>query len=222
MAYHDLKKGLHTVEEARDNEIREGLKRDITWALGKDTPYIQYKGYQMKGRTLGIVGYGSIGRRVASICRGFGMKIIAFDPYLDKTAFEDVYFTDTLLELANKADVVSVHSKDSPSTYHIIDKDFLENMKTGSFFINTSRGALVDEAALVEALREGRIMGAALDVFEKEPIRRDHPFLGELENCVVTPHLAGATYDAIDNHTEQLVRDVLHFIKGEELEFEYK
>ncbi|MDY0257690.1 NAD(P)-dependent oxidoreductase [Gudongella oleilytica] len=221
MAYHDLKKGLHTVEEARDNEIREGLKRDVTWALGKDTPYIQYKGYQMKGRTLGVVGYGSIGRRVASICRSFGMKIIVFDPYLDKNAFEDVYFTDTLLELANKADVVSVHSKDSPSTYHIIDKEFLDNMKTGSFFINTSRGALVDEAALVEALREGRIMGAALDVFETEPIRRDHPFLGELENCVVTPHLAGATYDAIDNHTDQLVRDVLHFINGEELEFEY-
>lgn len=222
MAYHDLKKGLHTVDEAGENEVREGLKRDVTWALGKDTPYIQYKGYQMKGRTLGVVGYGSIGRRVASICRGFGMKIIAFDPYLDKSAFEDVYFTDSLIELANKADVVSIHSKDSPSTYHIIDKEFLDNMKSDAFFVNTSRGALVDEAALVEALREGRIMGAALDVFESEPIKRDHPFLGELGNCVVTPHLAGATYDAIDNHTEQLVRDVIHFINGEDLEFEYK
>lgn len=222
MAYNDLKNGLHTVDEASEKEISEGLKRDVTWALGKDTPYIQYKGYQMNGRTLGVVGYGSIGRRVASICRGFGMKIIAFDPYLDKNSFEDVYFTDTLLELANKADVVSIHSKDSPSTYHIIDKEFLDNMKKGSFFVNTSRGALVDEAALVEALREKKILGAALDVFESEPIRSDHPFLRELGNCVVTPHLAGATYDAIDNHTEQLVRDVIHFIKSEDLEFEYK
>ncbi len=222
IAFNDLKNGLHTVEAVSQKETREGLERDVTWALGKDTPYIQYKGHQMKGRTLGIVGYGSIGRRVASICRGFGMTIIAFDPYVDRSKYQDVYFTDTLLELANKADVVSVHSKDSPSTYHIINKEFLDNMKPGAFFVNTSRGVLVDEGALVEALREGRIIGAALDVFESEPIIRTHPFLSELNNCVVTPHLAGATYDAIDNHTEQLVRDVIHFIKGEELEFEYE
>ena len=171
-AYHDLRNGLHTVNESGDKEVIVGLKRDVTWALGKDTPYIQYKGFQMRGRTLGIVGYGSIGRRVADICRGFGMKIMAFDPYLDKSKYPDVEFTDTILQLASNVDVLSVHSKDTPDTYHIINSDVFNNMKKDSFFVNTSRGALVDEKALVEALRAKTIAGAALDVFEREPDRK--------------------------------------------------
>lgn len=221
LAYHDLKMGLHTVKESGDKGVIDGLKRDVTWALGKDTPYIQYKGFQMRGRTLGIIGYGSIGRRVAAICRRFGMNIIAYDPFIDRTKHSDVRFTETLLQLAAEADVITVHSKDTPDTYHIINEDVFKTMKKDSFFINTSRGALVDEAALVHALRTKSIAGAAIDVFESEPIEENHPFLSELENCVVTPHLAGATYDAIENHTMQLVTDVMHFLKGEDLEFEY-
>lgn len=221
LAYHDLKNGLHTVDEGGEKEVMVGLKRDVTWALGKDSPYIQYKGFQLRGRKLGIIGYGSIGRRVADICRGFGMKIMAFDPYLDKSKYPDVEFTDTILQLARNVDVLSIHSKDTPDTFHIINRDVFNNMKQGSFFVNTSRGALVDEKALIEALRARTIAGAALDVFEREPIEENHPFLSELDNCVVTPHLAGATYDAIENHTAQLVTDVMHFLNGEELEFEY-
>lgn len=221
LAFHDLKNGLHTVSESSDKEIKDGLKRDVTWALGKDTPYIQYKGFQMKGRTLGIIGYGSIGRRVAAICKGFGMNIIAYDPYLEKNRYPELELVETIVELAEKSDIVTVHSKDSPETYHIIDDKFISSMRKNAFLVNTSRGALVDESALIEALRNKKIAGAALDVFEREPIERLHPFLAELDNIIVTPHLAGATYDAIENHTGQLITDILHFINKEELEFEY-
>ncbi len=220
-AHHDLKTGLHTAEEKPVQDTKAGLRRDITWALGKDTPYVHYKGFQMKGRTLGIVGYGSIGRRVGEICRAFGMKIMVYDPYLPEEEKDDAVFADTLLELAQEADVLTVHSKDTPETFQMINREFLRHMKPSAFFINTSRGALVDEEALVEALASRKIAGAALDVFESEPIWENHPLLKECDNVVLTPHLAGATHDAIENHTRQLVTDVTHFLKGEDLEFEY-
>ncbi|SMP63842.1 D-isomer specific 2-hydroxyacid dehydrogenase, catalytic domain [Anoxynatronum buryatiense] len=113
-AHHDLKMGLHTAEEsAVIQDTKAGLRRDVTWALGKETPYVHYKGFQMKGRTLGIVGYGSIGRRVADICRAFGMKIMVFDPYLPEAEKDGAVFAATLLELAREADVLTVHSKDT-------------------------------------------------------------------------------------------------------------
>ena len=221
-AHHDLKMGLHTAEECQAQDIKAGLRRDVTWALGKDTPYVHYKGFQMKGKTLGIVGYGSIGRRVADLCRAFGMKILVYDPYLPKEEKEGAVFAATLLELAQEADVLTVHSKDIPETFHMINRKILSRMKSDAFFINTSRGALVDEEALVETLLSGNIAGAALDVFENEPILKNHPLLKKCNNVVLTPHLAGATHDAIHNHTHQLVTDVTHFLKGELLEFEYK
>lgn len=221
-AHHDLKMGLHTAEEHQVQEPKAGLRKDVTWALGKDTPYVHYKGDQMKGRTLGIVGYGSIGRRVGDICRAFGMKVMVYDPYLPEDEKDDAIFAATLLELAREADVLTVHSKDTPETFHLINREVLNQMKPNAFFINTSRGALVDEEALVEALLNGKIAGAALDVFESEPIQKNHPLLKKCSNVVLTPHLAGATHDAIHNHTCQLVSDVTHFLRGETLEFEYK
>jgi D-3-phosphoglycerate dehydrogenase / 2-oxoglutarate reductase len=222
IAYHDLKSGLHTSDAKPEQLVREGLRRDVTWALGKDTPYVQYKGSQLNGKTLGIIGYGSIGRRVGKICRGFGMKIMVFDPHLENDRTDDAIFLDSLLELAEKSDVLTIHSKDTPDTFHLMNRKVFAHMKKDAFFINTSRGALVDEQALIEALKSRRIAGAALDVFESEPIVKDHPFLTECDNVIITPHLAGATYDAIDNHTIQLVKDVTHFLMGEPLEFEYK
>lgn len=94
-------------------------------------------------------------------------------------------------------------------------------MKKTAFLINTSRGALVDEQALIEALSDKKIAGAALDVFSSEPIAANHPFITELDNVVITPHLAGATYDAIDNHTHQLVEDVKLFLDSKPLKYEY-
>lgn len=221
IAYHDLKMGLHTAKTQTEKDIKDGLKRDVTWSLGKDTPYIIYKGYQMKGRTVGIVGYGSIGRLVANICRGFGMHIMAYDPFLSEKVTDDTMFVDSVLELAERADILTVHCKDTPETYHMINSEVFDHMKKDAFFINTSRGVLVDETALIDTLLNHKIAGAAVDVFDSEPISENHPFLTKCDNIIVTPHLAGATYDAIENHTVQLVTDIQHFLKAEALEFEY-
>lgn len=221
MAYSALKQGMHTNDTKMETETTEGLRRDVTWALGADTPYVLYKGYQLSGKVLGVVGYGSIGRRVASLCRAFGMVIMAYDPFLNGEDLDDVILTDTLEELAEKADIMTIHCKDVPENYHLINKNILEHMKKSAYLINTSRGVLIDETALIEALRDHVIAGAAVDVFDVEPIATNHPFITELDNVVITPHLAGATYDAIDNHTSQMLADVRHFINGEPLEYQY-
>ena len=221
MAYRDLKNGKHTSDVKRSVETRDGLRRDVTWALGKGTPYVDYKGFQMRGHTLGIIGYGSIGRRVAAICRGFGMKLIVHDPWLKPGDVEADVALKSFDEVISEADILTVHCKDTPETEKLINAAVFRRMKPSSFFINTSRGALVDEDALIEALRGGEIAGAAVDVFDSEPIAKDHPFITELDNIVITPHLAGATYDAISNHTRQIVSDTRHFLRGEPLEYEY-
>lgn len=225
MAYAALKGGKHVAEKVAENDKNEpidGLRRDVTWALGPDTPYVLYKGNQLHGKTLGVIGYGDIGRRVAKICRAFEMKILVYDPYISKTEGEDVVYASTLEELAQQADIVTVHCKDVPETYHLIDSSFFKAMKKTAYFINTSRGAIVDEQALIEALLNNDIAGAALDVFDKEPISADHPFITKCKNVVITPHLAGATYEAIENHTEQLLTDIKNFVDNRPLIYEYK
>lgn len=223
-AYAALKQGIHTKPLSVDNSERtiDGLRKDVTWALGKDTPYVLYKGFQLRNKTLGVVGYGSIGRKVADICRAFGMKIISYDPYYPDKSEEDVFFVDTLTHLAEQADVITIHAKDTPETLHMIDKSVFSSMKKTAYFVNTSRGALIDEEALIEALLNNNIAGAALDVYDSEPISIDHPFITQCDNVVITPHIAGATYDAIENHTVQLLTDVKHFLRNEPLEFHYK
>jgi D-3-phosphoglycerate dehydrogenase / 2-oxoglutarate reductase len=221
IAYAALHSGQHVAEEKRENTVREGLRTDVTWALDGDSPYVLYKGRQMCGRTLGIVGYGSIGRAVAKICRGFGMDILIYDPFVDPDSLEENTLSVSFDALLNKADVITVHCKDIPETRGIINADAFKKMKKTTYFINTSRGALVDEQALISALLNHEIAGAAVDVFESEPIAKNHPFLTQCDNIVITPHLAGATYDAIVNHTIALVKDVRHFINEEPLEYEY-
>lgn len=95
-------------------------------------------------------------------------------------------------------------------------------MKPSAYFINASRGAIIDEEALIEMLREKRIQGAAFDVYAKEPIAQNHPYLTELDNVVVTPHIAGATSEVLRNHTKQIVSDIRRFLKNEKLLYQYK
>lgn len=222
MAHMDLHNGKYTGSEKKQIDIRDGLKRDVTWSLGKNTPYVEYKGMQLKGHKLGIIGYGGIGRRVGAICHAFGMDILVSDPYLSKDNVEDYVTLLDFNEVLSQSDIVTVHCKDVPETEKLINAEAFGKMKKSAYFINTSRGIVVDENALIDALRQGDIAGAAIDVYDSEPIAINHPYLKELDNVVTTPHLAGATYDAITNHTRQLTTDIMHFINNEELEFEYK
>jgi D-3-phosphoglycerate dehydrogenase len=148
------------------------------------------------GQTLGVVGFGKIGAAVARACHAtFGMKVLAHDEYLPAAARSDlaswVEFTG-LEDLCRRSDVISLHVPSTPATRGLVGSALLGVMRPGAIVVNTSRGGVVDEAALAEALRSGRIAGAALDVLEKEPPPKDHPLLA-LENVVLTPHAAALT-----------------------------
>lgn len=222
-AYMELKSGKHLSENSFNNTSFSGLQEDVTWDLRAGSPYVTFKGMQLKGHILGIIGYGDIGRRVSKIAAAFGMKIYVYDPFMSFININDnIVQKVTFDKLLEESDFVSCHCKVNEKTRGLIGKNEFKKMKKTSYFINSSRGAIVDETALIEALRNKEIAGAALDVFESEPLYKEHPFIKELDNVLVTPHLAGATYDAIDNHSHMVVEDVKNFINNEKLIYEYK
>jgi len=169
---------------------------------------------------VGLIGFGEIARLVAKKLRGFDVEIIAYDPYVNPAAAEALGVRmvdlDTLLK---ESDFVSIHARATAENEHLIGARELSLMKPTAFLINTARSALVDEDALYEALRTGQIGGAALDVFDQEPIGPDHP-LATLDNCTVTPHLAGTSVDAMLNCPKLLAREMWrNLIDGEETRF---
>jgi D-3-phosphoglycerate dehydrogenase len=155
-----------------------------------------FVGVELRGKTLGIVGLGRIGRVVASRALGFEMKVVAFDPFVaPEQVREQGIEMATLEEVCARADFVTVHSPLTPETRGIIGAREFSRMKEGVRVINCARGGLIDERALLEAIKSGRVAGAALDVFEEEPPPFDHPLLS-LEEVVVTPHLGASTREA--------------------------
>jgi D-3-phosphoglycerate dehydrogenase len=156
----------------------------------------KFVGVELRGKTLGIVGLGRIGRVVASRAVGFEMKVLAFDPFVaPEQVREQGIELATLEEVCERADFITVHSPLTPETRGLIGAREFARMKQGVRVINCARGGLVDERALYEAIKEGRVAGAALDVFEEEPPPTDHPLLG-LEEVVATPHLGASTREA--------------------------
>jgi D-3-phosphoglycerate dehydrogenase len=156
----------------------------------------QFKGAELRGRTLGLVGAGRIGGEVAKRCRSFGMKVVAFDPYLTDDRATELHAERTeLAELLSRADVLSLHVPLTDVTRNMINVDSLASMKKGSFLVNVARGGVVDEAALADALESGHLAGAALDVYENEPLEKDSK-LRNAPNLVLTPHLGASTTEA--------------------------
>ena len=166
----------------------------------------------MLGATVGIVGFGRIGRGVAERLAGWGVTILAYDPYANATV-PGVKMVDlpTLLE---SADIVTLHAGPTAENRHLIDGKALARMKTGAILVNTGRGWLVDYAALRSALAEGVIAGAALDVFDREPPDTADP-LFTMPNVIATPHVAAWTYDGIQNVGWHGARNLWAMISGE-------
>jgi phosphoglycerate dehydrogenase-like enzyme len=171
-------------------------------------------GYVLKGKTLGILGLGKIGTEVAAIGRAFGMKVIAWGPTLsaERAARSEAMFLP-LEEVLNTADVVSVHLKLSDESKNLLNDARLRLMKKSAYLVNTARGAIVDETALVKVLQENAIAGAALDVFVKEPLAKNHPLL-ELENVVLAPHLGWPTDSGFEGFAENAVVNILDYAQG--------
>ncbi|MDE0701369.1 MAG: hydroxyacid dehydrogenase [Acidimicrobiaceae bacterium] len=152
--------------------------------------YVDNEGIELAGRTLGVVGYGPIGRRVVKAARGLDMEVLAHDPYLDPND-EDVELV-SFSELLERSDAVSAHCPLTDETHELFNRDAFAKMRRGSLFINAARGGVVDQDALVEALDSGHIAGAGLDVTVPEPLPIDHPLQGR-DNVIITPHIASAT-----------------------------
>ena len=223
-AYRALKQGKYTSDPDARNVAHEGLRPDVMWDITVDAPYSVFKGTQLKGKTLGILGYGSIGKRVGRICRAIGMELLIFDPYVGEIDVEDfgVRKADTLEELMRESDFITCHMKVTPETTGIVSREMISLMKPTAYFINASRGAVLDEEAMIEALREKRIRGAAFDVYATEPIHVNHPYITELDNVVITPHIAGATDSVLVNHTRMIVSDIRRFVRGEHMLYQYR
>ncbi len=173
-------------------------------------------GFELYGKTLGVVGLGDIGSRLARRAAAFGMKLLASDPVVHDNSFAVQEYGLELLELRDllgRADFVSLHAPLLPGTRHLINAETLAFFKPSAYLVNTARGGLVDEAALASALRQGKLAGAALDVRENEPPGADDPLRG-LENVLLTPHVAGVTEASNRRVCLHVANDVLRVLKG--------
>lgn len=170
---------------------------------------------QLRGKRLGLVGTGLIGREVAAMGKGLGLEVVAwtFNPSAALASFIGFRYLE-LDELLRTADIVSLHLRATPDTRHFLNRERLALLKPTSFLVNTARGALIDEAALAEWLKEKRIVAAALDVFETEPLPAGHP-LTVLPNVLLTPHCAGMTPDSNLIGLNMAVENIENFAKGD-------
>ena len=173
-------------------------------------------GHELMGKTLGLVGYGSIARQVATRAAGLGMEVIAHDPFVpaDDPAWTLVRNVD-LESLLGTSDVISVHVPLSDDTRNLIDEPALARMKPTAILINTSRGGIVDETALADALLDGKLGGAALDVFASEPLGPEPAAVfATVPNLLLTPHVAGNTRESVDRVARTIVEQVMTVLAG--------
>lgn len=201
--------------------IAFGLMLELTRRIGFENarmkagqPWQVTIGPDLEGLTLGIIGLGKLGKRVAGIAKAFGTKVLAWSPNLDAAKAEAggaVYASKE--DLLRQADIVTIHMQLSERTVGLLGAADLAHMKPSAYLVNTSRGPLVDEAALVDALRQERIAGAGLDVFNVEPLPADHPFR-KLENVVMTPHLGYVTEQNYKKNYGDVVEDIRAFLNG--------
>jgi D-3-phosphoglycerate dehydrogenase len=186
-----------------DRDLQRGV-----WNLAAGRPL-----FRLRGKTLLLVGYGNIGRAMAPKALGFGLNVIAFQRSREGMEGGIVLTRDLAAALA-QADYVSLHVPLTDSTRGLVDAAFLRAMKPGAFLINTARGAVIDEAALADALSAGIIRGAALDVLTQEPAPPDHPLL-RLSNCLVTPHAAFNSVEAVEELQGRAASHVAQVLAGE-------
>ncbi|MBD0380631.1 phosphoglycerate dehydrogenase [Paenibacillus sedimenti] len=175
----------------------------------------KFIGVELRNKTLGILGMGRIGSEVAKRAKVFGMNVIGYDPFLTEERAEKMGVKlGSVNEIAAQADFITVHTPLTPETRHLIGKTQFELMKKGVRIINCARGGIIDEMALVEAIDQGIVAGAAFDVFEVEPPQKDHPFLNN-PKVIVTPHLGASTIEAQENVAIDVSEEVLHILRNE-------
>lgn len=180
------------------------------WVKSRTFSYFPIPLYELSGKTIGLVGLGSIGSRVADIAIAFGMKVLVYkrskssDERIEQVTFD---------ELLKRSDIVSLHCPLNKDSEKLMDKDAFDKMKDGAVFINTARGGIVDEIALRDALISGKLLGAGLDVLTKEPMDKDCPLIN-IENCIITPHIAWAGLETRKRLMGVVTSNIEAFISG--------
>lgn len=176
--------------------------------------YEQYGGFELGGVTVGVVGFGAIGKAVAKRLHGFGSRVLAFDPHLPAEVVRAHHAEPVALpDLIAQCDILTVHCADIPETYGLIGATEIRSLKRGAFVLNLARASIVDDDALYEALANGHLGGAAFDVFRDEPVQPDNRFL-TLPNVLASPHLGGATRDVVRHQTDMIVDDIEAYLDG--------
>jgi phosphoglycerate dehydrogenase-like enzyme len=177
--------------------------------------YFELKGTEMWNKTVGIVGFGAIGRKIAERLLPFGSKLISYDPYVGEDVMVKYQVRKVELDtLMKESDYVTIHVMPNESNRGMIGARELGLMKQTAYFINTARSAVTDEPAVVEALKNKKICGGGFDVFDKEPLPPDHPFMA-LDNVILLPHIGGATQEVTTHQTQIMVPDIVRLINGE-------
>lgn len=174
----------------------------------------KFVGVELYGKTLGICGTGRIGTEVIKRCQAYGMKVLAYDPFINEEAVKRLGVTKASVEeICRQADFITVHTPLSAQTRGLFDKEKFSIMKKGVRILNCARGGIIDEKALLEALENGTVAGAALDVFEAEPLPEDHPFR-KMDNVIMTPHLGAATSEAQEGVAREVAEQIVDVLAG--------
>ncbi len=191
-----------------------GSDKDVIWDMDPIGPWQSRKGMEMEGKVLGLVGFGTVGRQVAQRAKGFDMDVLVYDPYQPAERVAACGCRKVELdELIVSSDIISCHAKMNDSNKGMIGAEQFKMMKDGVYLINTARAGLIDEQAMREALRSGKLGGLALDVFHSEPVKRDDEYF-DYPNVILTPHIAGGGRDVIFLQTVMLVNDLLLYLAG--------
>jgi D-3-phosphoglycerate dehydrogenase len=190
--------------------VAKQLPQWIDKARSSTEPTLAMRGMELHGKTIGLVGLGRIGKLVAGLARAFGMRVLAYDPYVTSSDLAELTTLETVL---TTSDFVSLHPVLTPETFHLINAERLALMKSSAYLINTSRGGVIDEPALIQALQQGQIAGAGLDVFETEPPATDNPLL-HMPNVIGTPHGLGHADESLRRCAAMTEENVLALIDG--------
>jgi D-3-phosphoglycerate dehydrogenase len=177
------------------------------WGEGALTSYLQFKGNELAGKTIGMVGFGAVGQRIANMVKEFPCYIQYYDPYIKST--DSDYIKTTIEDVFETSDIVSIHLPVNESTKGMINKGLISRMRSDSIFVNTARAVVVNRNDLLDALENSRIRGAILDVFDHEPPDEIDNKIIHLPNVLATPHIAGATFEVEDHHADIMNEAVL-------------
>ncbi|MEA4853146.1 MAG: NAD(P)-dependent oxidoreductase [Christensenella sp.] len=207
-----------------DRELRRGVfaapdmdygsDKDVIWDMTPEGPWQARKGIEMQGKTIGLIGFGTVGKEVAKRAKSFGMQVIVYDPYQDAQRVAQGGGTKVEIEqLLKSADIISFHAKITDKNKGMIGEREFGMMKDGVYVVNNARAGLMDEQALRNALKSGKLGGLALDVFHQEPIKSNDEFFN-YDNVVLTPHIAGSGRDVIYLQSVMLVNDLMLYFGG--------